>query len=65
MWLELREILTKLVEVYQQMLGLSKQKRIALVGVNISEIERITKQEQVLLSVVNHLERDRKKILLK
>ena len=65
MWLELREILTKLVEVYQQMLGLSKQKRIALVGVNISEIERITKQEQVLLSVVNHLERDRKKVLLK
>lgn len=65
MWLELREILIKLVEVYQQILGLSKQKRIALVSVKIPDIESITKQEQVLLSVVNHLERDRKRVLLK
>ena len=65
MWAELAEILAKLADVYQQMLALSKNKRLALVRVQIKELETITRQEQVLLSVVNSLEKERSIILLK
>ena len=44
MWQELISVLNKIVESYNSLLNLSKQKRAALVTVNVADIERLTKE---------------------
>lgn len=62
MWQELISVLSKIVESYHSLLNLSKQKRAALVSVNVPDIERLTKDEEQIVTSIGKLEQIRKKI---
>ena len=62
MWQELISVLNKIVESYNSLLNLSKQKRAALVTVNVADIERLTKEEEQIVTSIGKLEQIRKKI---
>ena len=62
MWQELISVLSKIVESYHSLLNLSKQKRAALVSVNVADIERLTKDEEQIVTSIGKLEQIRKKI---
>ena len=62
MWQELIAVLNKIVESYNVLLNLSKQKRAALVAVNVADIEKLTKEEEKIVTSIGKLEQIRKKI---
>lgn len=62
MWQELIAVLNKIVESYNVLLNLSKQKRAALVTVNVADIEKLTKEEEKIVTSIGKLEQIRKKI---
>ena len=62
MWQELIAVLNKIVESYNVLLNLSKQKRAALVAVNVADIEKFTKEEEKIVTSIGKLEQIRKKI---
>ena len=62
MWQELISVLSKIVESYHSLLNLSKQKRAALVSVNVPDIERLTKDEEQIVTSIGKLKQIRKKI---
>ena len=62
MWQELISVLSKIVESYHSLLNLSKQKRAALVAVNVADIEKLTKEEEKIVTSIGKLEQIRKKI---
>lgn len=63
MWKEFIVILSKLLEIYEEFLALSKQKRAAIVSVKMPDLEKIVRQEQVLIASVGNLERRREEVL--
>lgn len=63
MWKDFILVLNKLLEIYEEFLALSKQKRRAIVAVKMPELEKIVRQEQVLIASVGNLERRREEIL--
>ena len=62
MWQELIAVLNKIVESYNVLFNLSKQKRAALVAVNVADIEKLTKEEEKIVTSIGKLEQIRKKI---
>lgn len=56
---ELQMNLEKLEELYRQLLDLSKQKQRQLVESNLDEIERLTKEEEVLVYRASRIEKER------
>ena len=63
MWQELIEILQKITGYYQQLLDLSRQKRVILVTVKLEELDGIVQQEQKLADLVQKAEKQRQQIL--
>ncbi|BBB91690.1 MAG TPA: flagellar protein FlgN [Methylomusa anaerophila] len=58
-WEKLITIMHQTIQLYQTLLELSRQKREALVAVNIQEVESITRQEELLIIEAGKLEKSR------
>lgn len=63
MWQELIEVLSKILDLYEEVLILSKEKRKALVSVDLKALERIVMKEQLLIKSVGKLEQRRESAL--
>lgn len=64
MWQQLIEVLDKLCKVYDDLANLGEKKRDALVVVNMDTLSKILDQEQIILSKIQKLEKQRIEILL-
>ncbi len=62
-WDALLVVLHKILNIYQELLLLSQQKKQVIVAVKPQELEKITKQEEVLIMQVGKLENMRGKIV--
>lgn len=62
-WEALLVVLHKILNIYQELLLLSQQKKQVIVAVKPQELEKITKQEEVLIMQVGKLENMRGKIV--
>jgi flagellar biosynthesis/type III secretory pathway chaperone len=62
-WEELLVVLNKILNIYKAMLTLSQQKKELLVAAKSHELERVTKQEEVLILQVKKLERLREQFV--
>lgn len=63
MWKELISVLTKILDVYKQLLILSKEKRMVIASVKMTELEKIVRQEQIMIATVGKLEQQRESVL--
>lgn len=63
MWKELISVLTKLLDVYIQLLVLSKEKRMVIASVKMTELEKIVQQEQIMIATIGKLEQQRESVL--
>jgi flagellar biosynthesis/type III secretory pathway chaperone len=63
MWKELISVLTKILDVYKQLLVLSKEKRMVIVSVKMKELEKIVRQEQIMIATIGKLEQQRESVL--
>ena len=63
MWKELISVLTKLLDLYKQLLVLSKEKRMIVVNVKMKELEKIVRQEQIMIATIGKLEQQRESVL--
>jgi len=63
MWKELISVLTKILDVYKQLLVLSKEKRMIIVTVKMKELEKIVRQEQIMIATIGKLEQQRESVL--
>ncbi|MBP2630546.1 MAG: FlgN protein [Firmicutes bacterium] len=63
MWKELISVLTKILDVYKQLLILSKEKRMVIVSVKMIELEKIVRQEQIMVATIGKLEQQREVVL--
>lgn len=63
MWKELISVLTKILDVYKQLLILSKEKRMVIVSVKMTELEKIVSQEQIMVATIGKLEQQREAVL--
>lgn len=63
MWQQLIEVLDKLCKVYDDLANLGEKKRDALVSVNMDVLSKILDQEQIILSKIQKLEKQRIEIL--
>jgi len=62
-WEELLAVLNKMLNVYQAILNLSQEKHQILVAAKSSELEKVTKQEEILILQVGKLEDLREKLV--
>ena len=65
MWQELAATLNELNKAYQQLVELGKQKRTALVAIDMKTLERLLKDEDALTKRVQELEQQRQKALIR
>lgn len=63
MWKELISVLTKILDVYKQLLILSKEKRMVIINVKMIELEKIVRQEQIMVATIGKLEQQREAVL--
>lgn len=63
MWKDLISVLTKILDVYKQLLILSKEKRMVIVSVKMTELEKIVRQEQIMVATIGKLEQQREAVL--
>ena len=63
MWKELISVLTKILDVYKELLILSKEKRMIIVNVKMTELEKIVCQEQIMIATIGTLEKQRESVL--
>lgn len=57
------EVLDKESSEYEVLLGLSMQKTPVIVAGNLEELQKITDEEQLVVSRINHLEKDRIQVM--
>lgn len=62
MWDDLVLVLKEILSVYQGLLDLSKAKREVLVAAKVDELDKITKQEEMLIVQAGKLEAKRQKL---
>ena len=65
MWQELNETLAKLIQLYEQVLIIGKEKRDAMVVVDLKALDQILQQEEQLTGAILSAEESRKLILQK
>lgn len=63
MWKELISVLKKLLDLYIQLLVLSKEKRMVIASVKMTELEKIVRQEQIMIATIGKLEQQRESVL--
>ncbi len=63
MWKELVSVLKKLLDLYIQLLVLSKEKRMVIASVKMTELEKIVRQEQIMIATIGKLEQRRESVL--
>lgn len=63
MWKELISVLTKILDVYKELLILSKEKRMIIASVKMTELEKIVRQEQIMIATIGKLEKQRESVL--
>ncbi|MBP2631033.1 MAG: flagellar protein FlgN [Firmicutes bacterium] len=63
MWKELISVLTKILDIYKYLLVLSKEKRLVIVNVKMKELEKIVRQEQLMIAIIGKLEQQRGAVL--
>lgn len=57
------EVLDKESSEYETLLGLSMQKTPVIVGGDLQELQKITDEEQIVVSRINHLDRKRTEVI--
>jgi len=62
-WEALLVVLNKMLSIYQAILALSQQKKQLLVAANAHDLEKVTKQEEILIIQVGKLEDLRGKLI--
>lgn len=60
---KLTALLAEILEVYQEILTLSRQKKDILIAGQVRELEEITKQEEKLILRVGKLEKERRQVM--
>lgn len=63
MWREVVLVLSKILDLYKEMLELSEKKRTALMEARMDRFEQIVQREQSLIAAVEKLEKQREAIL--
>ncbi|WMC93895.1 flagellar protein FlgN [Kineothrix sp. MB12-C1] len=53
------DVLGKLCDEYENLLGLSTQKTPVIIAGDLKELSKITDEEQIVVSIINHLDRSR------
>lgn len=57
------DILGKLCDEYENLLGLSKNKTPVIIAGDLKELSKITDEEQIVVSRINHLDHDRQEVV--
>ncbi|MEN6565538.1 MAG: flagellar protein FlgN [Veillonellales bacterium] len=63
-WTKLQSILNEMLEFYQTLLAVSREKRAVLVSGKTRELEAVTKEEEILILQAGKLENRREKIIV-
>ena len=63
MWQELAKILAVLITQYQKLKQLNEEKRGILVLVKMQELEKLVRQEEDVIKVINQTEKQRQELL--
>lgn len=56
-------VLGDICEEYENLLGLSTQKKPVIISGNLEELSKITDEEQIVVSRINHLDRKRREVV--
>lgn len=65
MWDEFIIVLTKILDLYKELLALNKEKRAAIVMVKMEELEKFVRQEQMMIATVGKMEQKRQAVLMR
>lgn len=63
MWDNLVSLMSEIVEIYQAIVAISRQKKKALVSADVKELSQLTKQEEALILQIGKLEAARERIV--
>jgi flagellar biosynthesis/type III secretory pathway chaperone len=63
MWEQLNDLMSELLSVYQEILALSRQKKDLLVRAKPADLEKVVKQEEVLVMKAGRIEVARKQVI--
>lgn len=65
MWQEFIDVMTAILDLYKQLLQLTKEKRLAIVTIKMKELEAMVAKEQLLVDNISRREQQRIEILAK